>query len=206
MKNYNTMRIALVSAAIITGLTACMFSPFSATAQSPASVGVSITPGILSITHVPSGFTMTSVNIDSPITTYYSYYTNPETLDSSLVVVDNRFTGGFYLEVQVNTDYTSGGDTISRNLLGIRTNNSDINETLMPGTPATTAPSESATEYTAFGSPVVILNSAVDCGMGRVGSYTVYPSYRLQIPNATPAGNYATNITYTLTDDPSPAC
>jgi hypothetical protein len=195
---------------VITGLTACFLNPFFSLAQStpaPSTVGVLLTPGTLSITHIPSSFTMTPVNIDSPVTEYYSYYTNPETEEERLTVNDNRFDGGFTLDAQVNGDYSSGSDSIIKTGLGIKTQNSQISETLKGTTPATRLPAES--DYVSFSdTPIVIIDASVDCNMGRVGEYAVYPSFRLQIPNDTPAGNYSTNITYTLIDNPSspPPC
>jgi hypothetical protein len=52
-----------------------------------------------------------------------------------------------------------------------------------------------------FPNAVILLNSPAACGMGRVGIYTVFPSFRLHIPNSTDAGTYTTTITYSLIDD-----
>jgi hypothetical protein len=191
-------------------LLATMSYPFFTDAQTPensaATVGVSLTAGTLSITHIPNSFTMTPVNIDSPAANLFSHYTNPETFDTTLAVQDGRFSGGFDLQVQVDSDYTSGSDIISKSLLGVRTIDTLIQENLLGATPSTATPAESSTDYVPFNGPVLLLDSGVDCGMGRVGSYAVFPSFRLEVPATTPAGTYTTNITYTVIDIPSDPC
>ncbi len=39
---------------------------------------------------------------------------------------------------------------------------------------------------------------------GRIGIYTIYPSFKLQIPNATPNGTYKNTITFTVSDSTEP--
>jgi hypothetical protein len=188
-----------------------------ASAQAPSDVVILLNPTVLSIVYTPADFTMDPVQITSPITTYYSYYNNPGILDpdenpatrdgTALRVQDGRFNGGFELQAQVDTDYSSGVNTIPRANLGIRTDvdrTSQIDETITSGTPSTTAPLDSAGDYTNFNSPLVLLSGATAaCDEGRVGIYTLYPSFRLLIPNDTPAGTYTTSVTYTLLEEPA---
>jgi hypothetical protein len=179
--------------------------------QTPADVGVDISAGTLTLTYLPGSLTMDPINVESPLITYYSYYTNPETVDpdenpttadgTAVVVQDGRFDGGFTLMVQPDSNFVSGGNSFSSALFGVRTENTVISETLKNPTTATTAPSESPTDYTAFPNAVILLNSPAPCGWGRVGIYTVFPSFRLQIPNTVAAGFYTTTITYSLIDD-----
>jgi hypothetical protein len=183
----------------------CPLLTFAQTQQ--PTLGVALTAGTLTITHIPGSFNMTPINIDSPSGTFFSYFTNPETVFGSISVQDGRFSGGFSLQVDVNTDYTSGSNTILKSLLGVRTQESVAQENLLGDTPVTIFPVESPDDYTPFSTPVLLINADVSCGdMGRVGTYTVYPSFRLEIPPSTAAGTYTTNITYTLIDIPSEAC
>jgi hypothetical protein len=197
--------ILIASAAVMTAVLSYPLFAAAQTQQTPT-VGVSLTAGTLSITHLPGSFAMTPVNIDSPAGNFFSYYINPATVYTSLSLQDGRFSGGFAMQVQVNSDYTSGSNIISRSLLGVRTQDSVVQENLMGDTPATTLPTESATDYTSFGGPILLLNGAVGCNNGRVGTYTVYPSFRLEVPTDTAAGTYTTDITYTLIDTPSDPC
>lgn len=191
-------------------------SPF-ALAQKPTPAVVELKPGILSIIYSPSDFVMTPVNISSPVETYNSYYLNPRSADpdgnpatrdgSALRVQDGRFKGGFELQAQVDSDYISATGTIPRTNLGVSTGIggvSEINETITQDTTSTTAPLDSEEEYTPFTQPLVLLDASTStCDEGRVGIYTVYPSFRLSIPNETPAGTYTTSVTYTLLEQPS---
>jgi len=203
---------ALLIITVLLGLNALL-----AYAETPSDVAVQLNPDVLSIIYTPSDFNMSTVQISSPVTTYYSYYNNPRTVDpdenpatrdgTALRVQDGRYEGGFELQSQVDTDYVSGGNSIPRANLGVRTDiggTSEIDETVTSGTDATTAPLDTAGDYTNFGSPLVLLNGATGtCDEGRVGIYTLYPSFRLLIPNNTPAGTYTTSVTYTLLEEPT---
>jgi len=188
-----------------------------ALAQNPTATVVQLNPGILSIVYSPADFVMSPVNISSPIEQYYSYYNNPRVLDqdqnpatrdgTGIRVQDGRFKGGFELQAQVDSDYASGNNKIPRSNLGIRTGvgaPSEINETVTNNTPATSAPLDKTTSYTNFQQPLVLLDGGTaNCNEGRVGIYTVYPSFRLLVPNDTAAGTYTTSITYTLLENPA---
>lgn len=93
----------------------------------------------------------------------------------------------------------------------------DFTEVVKPGTPAVaTAASGDPNEdldYVSFvedgGNPgnslnLDLMNGNVDTGCGRVGIYTLYPSYRLDVPNTTADGSYENTITYTLSDSTGP--
>jgi len=224
MKNLKTIALA---ATVIFAINTAI--PLIVLAQAPAAnVGVELSAGTLSIIYTPADFVMSPIHISSPVTTYYSYYNNPHTVDpdgnpatrdgTALRVQDGRFKGGFELQSQVDSDYTSGANTIPLANLGIRTDAtgtagpedptgaviSEIDETVTPGTSKTTAPLDTAGVYTNFGMPLVLLNGGTDgCDKGRVGIYTVYPSFRLLVPNNTPAGSYTTSVTYTLLEQPA---
>jgi hypothetical protein len=186
-------------------------------AQTPSEATVTLNPSVLSIIYTPSDFVMDPVNISSPIETYYSYYNNPHTVDAdgnlttrdgtALRVQDGRFKGGFELQAQVDSDYVSGSNSIQKENLGMRTDIgglSEVNETVTAGTTATTAPLDTVGDYTPFKTPLVLLDATTpSCDEGRVGIYTIYPSFRLQIPNSTPAGTYTTSVTYTLLEQPT---
>lgn len=93
----------------------------------------------------------------------------------------------------------------------------DFIEVIKPGTPAVVVstkgdPNEDL-DYTAFsedpGNPgnslnIDLINGNADIDCGRVGIYTVYPSYRLDVPQSTPDGTYQNTITYTLSDSTGP--
>jgi hypothetical protein len=205
-------RFKVITAAVTLVLGINLLFPFQSLAQ-PADVGVQLTAGILSIVYTPGDFEMSPVNIDNPNGTFYSTWNNPDTVDpdgltgtrdgTAMRVQDARYRGGFELQAQVDADYTSGSDTIPSTNLAIRTENSTITENVVPGTAAVTAPID-GTSYTNFTSPLVVLNGATaDCDHGRIGTYTVFPSFRLLVPVTTPAGTYSTTITYTLLEQPT---
>jgi hypothetical protein len=81
----------------------------------------------------------------------------------------------------------------------------DYLETKKANTPATIALTNgnphSDADYHTFTVPIVdLLDGASPPTGGRIGIYTIYPSYRLNIPSTTPAGIYRSEITYTLSD------
>lgn len=97
----------------------------------------------------------------------------------------------------------------------------DFTEVKKPGTPAATAPyNEDPSENPDFefltdtdndgeSDAFDLINGHVDPAgeftPGRIGLYTVYPSFRLQIPSATTAdGTYTNTITFTISDSTGP--
>lgn len=97
----------------------------------------------------------------------------------------------------------------------------DFTEVKKPGTPAATAPyngnpSEDAdfeyltdTDNNGVSDPFDLINGHVDSvgefTPGRIGLYTVYPYFRLQVPSATTAdGTYTNTITFTISDSTGP--
>lgn len=115
------------------------------------------------------------------------------------------------------------GDNLA-NLQAIFSGGFDFTEVKQPGTSAVSAvlsgnPSNDGNpandnDYVSFiedsngtSLPQEILDGHVDasCG-GRIGVYTVYPSYRLVVPANTADGTYQNTITYTLMDSTDPSC
>lgn len=87
----------------------------------------------------------------------------------------------------------------------------DFSEVKKPGTASTSAPQtgnpNEDNDYTSFPglSPIIdLLDGHSANGCGRVGIYTVYPSFRLTIPETTEPGKYNNTITYTVFDDTGP--
>jgi hypothetical protein len=79
--------------------------------------------------------------------------------------------------------------------LEVKSENTQSTIALYNGNPYTES------DYTYFTAPTVdLLDGSAPENGGRVGIYTIYPSYRLTIPNNTPAGIYRNEITYTLSD------
>lgn len=81
----------------------------------------------------------------------------------------------------------------------------DFIEVKIPGTPAAIAPyNGSPTDDSAYanftGTGIVNLidGTATPITEGRIGLYTVYPSFRLEVPNSTDDGTYQSEITYDL--------
>jgi len=213
------MKISKKTLALITLISGANLILPIAFAQTPSDLGLSITPGTLSIYCEPIDITMPSVDIVSPVTTYYSYYVNPYILQidgctpalntgTNLTVQDGRYAGGFELQAQVSDDYTSGSDIIAHANLGVKTDTSSLSETVTPGLTATTFPLDAGStsnpaDYTDFSGMAIVLIEACTgnaTSEGRVGYYVIYPSFRLVVPNDTPAGTYTTTITYSLYD------
>lgn len=109
------------------------------------------------------------------------------------------------------------GSDLSNNKALFIPGGTDFTEVVKPGTlPVTTATNGDPNEdldYVNFvedgGNPgnslnLDLMNGNVDTGCGRVGIYTIYPSYRLDVPNLTVDGNYENTITYTLSDSTGP--
>ncbi len=51
-----------------------------------------------------------------------------------------------------------------------------------------------------FSVPMVVFEGSACSSQGRLGNYTVYPSFLLQIPGTTPADTYQNTITFTIID------
>lgn len=181
-----------------------------ALAQQQATVGQTLDPGDLAIDSTPENFVFQSVDVTEP-TTYHSYYINPAAdPDTTAVKIhDGRFSGGFQLTIQ-SGDYQKVDDptkTIPSSSLSIVTSGTAINENTAAGTPAATAPldgdpASGSGDYNSntLDVPQVIFQGTAGAAEGRVGTYSSFPSFRLNIPLSTAQGRYTNTITYTLTD------
>ncbi len=190
-----------------------IFLPFMVNAQESSTIGQHLDRGDFSIDTTPTTFTLPSVNISTPNTAYKSYY-NGFTNTNPLSVHDGRYSGGIRVTVQAS-DYDPAtpddtSDDLASTNLSIVTSNNAFSEVVKTATPAMSAPlagdPADDADYTSFTAPLVILDGAgnsPDCNIGRVGTYTTYPSFRLTIPNDTPAGTYTNTITYDLMEAPT---
>jgi len=195
--------------------------PLLASAQAEtSSIGEQVTPITFNFDATPANFTFSAVNIDNPTQVYSSYYVNPQTRDdsTSLIAHDGRYNGGFKVTVQADDFVKTGNNAIviPASQLSLVTAASNIDEVLKDGTtpaavPMEGDPSDGSTDYDQAGhqftSPggIDIISAPATCGPeGRVGTYQTYPSFKLHIPNNTPAGNYTSTLTYTITADPTP--
>lgn len=166
-----------------------------------------IAAGNLAIDASPESFVFDPVEIDSASATFKEYYVNPETSTSSIEVHDGRFSGGFQVTIQ-SSDYASAGGTIANTNLCVVTTSTTIDEILL-GTPAAVYSALDGDPYNdgdfdsnCFGvSPLVLFVGQASPLEGRVGVYTSYPSFRLNIPTSTPDGIYSNTITYDISDD-----
>ncbi len=190
-----------------------IFLPFIVTAQESSTVGQHLDRGDFSIDTTPETFTLPSVSITRPNTAYKSYY-NGFTDTNPLSIHDGRYSGGILITIQAS-DYDpetpdDASDDLAGTNLSVVTSNNSFTEVVKAATPAMSAPldgdpSDDA-DYTSFTAPLVILDGAggnPDCNIGRVGTYTTYPSFRLSVPNDTPAGTYTNTITYDLMEAPT---
>lgn len=205
-----TVRIITIISTFFLGLN--FLTPLTTNASTDATIGQHLDRGDFSIDTTPSSFSFTAINITSPDTVYKSYY-NGYTGNNRLKVHDGRYAGGIRVTVQA-TSYDPGTpadptDDIAASNLAVLTSNDSFSEVLKSGTPAMSAPlngdPSADSDYTSFTSPIVILDGAggaPSCSIGRVGTYTTFPSFRLTIPNATPAGTYSSTITYDLMEAP----
>lgn len=207
-------KFAAISA-LLFGLNSIM--PFFAGAQELSTIGVSLNRGDFSIDATPTGFDFPPIHIDSPKNSYNSYY-NSFTSDNGLSLHDGRYSGGIRVTIQAS-DYDPGtpenpADDLPVSNLAIVTSNNNFDEILKTGTPAMYAPLDGDpsvdadyTNFTNANTPIIILDGAnlttPDCNIGRVGTYTVYPSFRLTVPNDTAAGNYSSTFTYDLMQAPT---
>ncbi|MFC1750895.1 hypothetical protein ACFL2V_19055 [Pseudomonadota bacterium] len=167
--------------------------------------------GNLAIDTSPQSFIFSPITISSATDTYFEYYVNGETSTEELSVHDGRFDGGFQLTVQ-SSSYTSGSNTIANtNLCTVTNTGSTVIDEILLGAPAAVYsaldgdPAISSTDYNGqcfSASPLVLfVGQAAGTTEGRVGAYTAYPSFRLNIPTSTVAGVYSNTITYTISDD-----
>lgn len=109
------------------------------------------------------------------------------------------------------------GSDVSNNQALFSPGGTDFTEAVKPGTPAVATgangdPNQDL-DYVNFiedgGNPgnslnLDLMNGNVDTGCGRVGIYTIYPSYKLIVPDTTIDGDYQNTITYTLSDSTGP--
>ena len=108
-------------------------------------------------------------------------------------------------------------DNLLNKLLQYNPSGADFIEVVKPGTPAVVVSTKGDPnvdlDYTSFtedgGNPgnslnLDLINANADTGCGRIGLYTLYPSYRLDVPEITADGSYENTITYTLSDSTGP--
>jgi len=114
------------------------------------------------------------------------------------------------------SNQAEGNDTASKQAV-FSSAGTNFTEVVKPGTPVVAVPTDGNPavdiDYVSFtedgGNPgsslnLDLMNGNVDTGCGRVGIYTLYPSYRLDVPNTTNEGSFQSTITYTLSDSTGP--
>ena len=123
-------------------------------------------------------------------------------------VPEGSATSTVYTE-STYSDIEQGGQYVKSQQLIYNPSGFDFTEVKKPGTKSAEAPynyegtdiTQATFEYFQSSSPIIeILNATSHADEGRVGIYTLYPSYKLKIPQATEAGTYTSTITYTLID------
>ncbi len=185
--------------------------PLLVFAQQLSTLGQHVDPGNFSIDTTPESIDFPGVTITAPtlIKSYYNGFTN----NNPLTVHDGRYSGGIKVTVQAS-DYVKTGSpavSIPASRLAIVTTNPSFNEVRKTGTPAMSDPLNgdptNDSTYTPFvdsNSPLVILDGTACETQGRVGVYTLYPSFRLivqQPPEKPSAGTYTNTITYTIMNE-----
>jgi hypothetical protein len=204
MKGKTSLKLFFGISAVLFGLLTIM--SFASAQSSGVTV---IAAGNLAIDASPDSFVFDPVEIDSASATYREYYVNPGTSTSSLEVHDGRFSGGFQVTIQ-SSAYTSTGGTIANTNLCIVTNEgSTVIDEILLGSPDAVVASLDGDPYDDADydancfevSPLVLFAGAATSLEGRVGVYTAYPSFRLNIPTSTPDGIYSNTITYDISDD-----
>ena len=180
----------------------------------------------LGILQTPTSFSYQATTIDYPTNKTVFYINTPDTNKNPIIIYDGRYNSGFKVSVTA-TNYTSGENQISITNAAVFVSNLTTEEKLKSDTPAVTStligslytdtPTENNTSFQNFPeSGIIDLINAPACpgttgneqttGQGRVGKYTLYPSFRLQIPKTTKTGKYENQITYTITDEPGQGC
>jgi len=123
-------------------------------------------------------------------------------------IPENTTTSTVYTE-SVYSNIDQGGQYTKTKQLIFTPAGFDFTEVKKPGTKSATAPYNSnetdikQATFEDLPTPdhiVNILNATDYASSGRVGIYTLYPSFRLKVPQATEAGTYTNTITYTLID------
>ncbi len=187
-----------------------------------------ISDGTLTLTEVPDSFFFDPVTT-TPANAFNNEntVTTPDT-DDRITVLDTRETGGFELQINVDTDFEDANNpllTIPIDNLRIVSSTTSPVETL----PSTTidngiifdntistycasAPLDSAGGDLGLAStfpvinefniniPKVLMNCTLPANSGRNGSMSQYISYYLQVPGGQATGSYAAVVTYTLLD------
>lgn len=182
--------------------------------QETSQVSQQLNPGNFGISRIPDGFNFSSIHISTPGNVSSFYITSPETNNNYLELYDGRFDGGMKVSVQI-TDHVSGANTIPLTQESVIVSNFSGSQEVKGGTPelgtanilyySATTPTET-TDFQSFpeSGALVLLDAPTDpVSGGRVGLYRFYPSYKLIIPDTTPAGTYTSTITYTVEDSVS---
>lgn len=170
-----------------------------------------INPGNFGISNIPGGFNFPAVDITSPGTRNVYYIAAPETNNNYLEIFDGRYNGGLKVTVQV-TPHVSGTDTIPATRESVIVSNFSSTQEIKGSASQITAsnfyyysestPNESS-NFHAFPEDgiLVLMDAPTNAGtQGRVGKFVFYPSFKLSVPDNTPAGTYTSTITYTIED------
>jgi hypothetical protein len=170
-----------------------------------------LNPGNFGISHIPASFSFSQIHIQRPGNSYSYYITSPDSQKNYISIYDGRYDGGIKLSVQV-TNHFSQTSQISLTQESAIVSNFSATQEVKESTPAVTTENllyyseTTPTEATTFqpfpenGILVLLDAPTANTGQGRVGTFTLYPSYKLTIPDTTPAGTYQSTITYTIED------
>ena len=170
-----------------------------------------LNPGNFGISHIPSSFSFPQIHIQKPGNVYSHYITSPDLQNNYISIYDGRYDGGIKLSVQVTSHYSQTSQ-IALTQESVIVSNFTATQEVKGSTPAVmtgnilyyseNTPNE-ATTFQQFpeNGILVLLDAPTSLtNQGRVGTFTFYPSYKLAIPDTTPAGTYQSTITYTIED------
>ncbi len=170
-----------------------------------------IGPGNFGISHIPQGFNFDALNITSPGTKHRYYIATPGTNNNYIEIYDGRYDGGFKLTVQA-TNYSSGTHSLGVTQESFITSNFSATQEIKDDTDPVSETNllyhnmSDPDENTSFqnfppnGILVILDAPTASSSQGRVGTYRLYPSFKLDVPDTTPAGTYSNTITYTIED------
>ncbi len=206
-------------------LTLVVFSPaFSSLSMADNTDTLQVVnSGTLSFLDIPEDFSFSSLASSSSAQTSTNVPEEGAASTGDLIVQDLRFNGGFSVTLQATAFTNQFDNSFNCNKFAFMTFNTanvegiEVNANVIPDT-ADVVPTYNSglgspvyTNMTATDEdplvcdPVEILSGGVDEGQGRIGTWKVYPAYKLTVPAFAPPGTYASTITFTLVDDTASA-
>jgi len=144
----------------------------------------------------------------------YHYGPNSDSAATAFASITDNATQNTVQASDAPLDKATIGSDYANKQIRFSPSSNSFKDIFKPGTPTVYSPTNAASaenpdNYTiftedpqnpGFSVPTTVLDGAACSFHGRLGNYTLYPSFLLQISPTTPADTYANTITFTIID------